>query len=89
MSSYEPDPKDAQLFARSRSARKTIKDIRNPLREASIRALKSGATNQELAEMTGLTAESFRVLAAKIGVDNRQKAPTVGREAEARRAAAE
>jgi hypothetical protein len=86
MSSYEPDAKDAQLFARHKAARKVIKDTRKPVAEAAERAIRAGATNQELASLTGLTPETFRVLAEKIGVDNRAKAPTVGAEAEARRA---
>jgi hypothetical protein len=86
---YEPDTDDAQLFARHKKAQQTIKETRKPVREAAERAIRAGATNQELAALTGLTAETFRTLAEKIGVDNRQKAPTVGAEAAARRQAAE
>ena len=86
MSSYEPDPKDAALFAKHRAARKVIKDTRKPVMEAAERAVRGGATNQELAEWTGLTAENFRKLAESLGVNNRVKAPTVGREVEAKRA---
>lgn len=86
MTAYEPDPTDTKLFARHKQARDTIRTTRKPLREASIRALRDGATNQELAALTGLTPEHFRKLAEEIGVDNRQKPPTVGREAEAAKA---
>lgn len=88
MSSYEPDTKDAALFAKHKAARKVIKDTRAPVMSAAERAIRGGATNQELAEWTGLTAENFRKLAETLGIDNRVKAPTVGREAEARRASA-
>lgn len=85
---YEPDTDETQLFARHKRARQTIKETRKPVMEAAERAIRAGATNQRLAELTGLTAETFRTLAEKIGVDNRAKAPTVGREAQARRASA-
>jgi hypothetical protein len=83
---YEPDTDDAQLFARHKRARQTIKETRKPVMEAAERAIRTGATNQELSALTGLTAETFRTLAEKIGVDNRVKPPTVGREVEAAKA---
>lgn len=76
---YEPTTEDAQLFARHKRARDTIKATRKPVMEAAERAMRDGASNQQLAEMTGLTAETFRTLADKLGIDNRQRLPTVGR----------
>lgn len=89
MSSYEPDPATAKLFAQHKTAAQTVKRTRKPVMAAAEEAIRAGATNQELAELTGMTDETFRKLAERIGVDNRQKAPTVGREAEQRRAASE
>jgi hypothetical protein len=89
MTSYEPDPKTAQLFTRYKRAVETERDLKPQVREASEEAIRAGASNQELAALTGLTAEYFRKIATAIGVDNRRRAPTVGREVEARRAAAE
>lgn len=80
MSSYEPNAKDAALFAKHKQARKVIKDTRASVAEAAERAIRAGATNQQLAELTGMTDETFRKLAEKIGVDNRVKPPTVGKE---------
>jgi hypothetical protein len=80
---YEPDTDDAQLFTRHKRARQTIKETRAPVMAAAERAIRAGASNQELAALTGLTPETFRTLAEKIGVDNRRRAPTVGREVEA------
>jgi hypothetical protein len=87
MSSYEPDAQDAALFAKNKRAQEIIKKGRPDVLAAAERAIRQGATNQELATLTGMSDETFRKLAAKLGVDNRVKAPTVGREVEAKRAA--
>lgn len=76
---YEPNTEDAQLFAKHKRARETIKTTRKPVMDAAERAMRDGASNQQLAELTGMSAETFRSLADKLGIDNRQKAPTVGR----------
>lgn len=89
MTTYEPDPQTAKLFAQHKTAAQTVKRTRKPVLTAAEDAIRAGATNQQLAELTGMSDETFRKLAEKIGVDNRQKAPTVGREVEARRAAPE
>jgi hypothetical protein len=89
MTSYEPDPKTAQLFSRYKRAVEAERELKPDVRTAAETAIRDGASNQELAALTGLTPEFFRKLAQSIGVDNRRKAPTVGREADARRAAAE
>lgn len=86
MTSYEPDPKTAQIFARYKRAHETERELKPGMRDAAANAIRAGASNQELAALTDLTSEFFRKLAIEIGVDNRRKAPTVGREAEARRA---
>lgn len=89
MTSYEPGPRAAQLFARYKRAHQTERELKPDMREAAMEAIRAGASNQELAALTDLTPEFFRKIAIEIGVDNRRKAPTVGREAEARRGAAE
>lgn len=86
MSSYEPDPDTARLFTRHKQAAKTLKDTKKPVTEAVERAIRQGATSPELAEMTGLSGQTIRNIAEKIGVDIRLKPPTVGREVEAKRA---
>lgn len=89
MTDYEPDPATAKVFARYKQAYETEREYRPQVREAARAAIRAGATNPELAKLTGLTTEFFRKIANEIGVDNRTKAPTVGREAEAKRAASE
>lgn len=89
MSTYEPDPASARLFGRYKQAYEAERDLRPQVRKAAETAIRNGATNPELARLTGLTTEFFRKIANEIGVDNRTKAPTVGREAEAKRAASE
>jgi nucleotide-binding universal stress UspA family protein len=81
---YEPDPATAKLFARHKQAAQTIKETREPVLEAAEQAIRQGATNPELAKLTGMSGETFRKLAEKLGVDNRVKLPTVGPEAAAR-----
>lgn len=88
MSSYEPDSDTAKLFSRHKQAAKTLKDTKKPVAEAVEKAIRQGATSPQLAELTGLTTQTIRNLADKIGIDIRVKAPTVGPEAAARRAAA-
>ncbi|MEV7770479.1 hypothetical protein [Kitasatospora sp. NPDC086791] len=89
MTSYEPDPTAAKTFASYKRAYEAEQDLKPKMREAAETAIRAGASNQELAKLTGLTSEYFRKLAASIGVDNRRRAPTVGREVEAARKAAE
>ena len=86
MTTYEADPKTTQLFTSYKRAYETERKLKPQVREAAEVAIRAGASNQELAALTGLTPEYFRKIATEIGVDNRRKAPTVGREAEARRA---
>lgn len=86
MTSYEPDPKTAQIFARYKRAHEAERELKPGMRTAAATAIRDGASNQELAALTDLTPEFFRKLAIEIGVDNRRKAPTVGREADAKRA---
>jgi hypothetical protein len=87
MTAYEPDPKTGQLFANYKRAYEAERKLKPQVREAAEAAIRAGASNQELAALTGLTSEFFRKIATDIGVDNRRKAPTVGREVEAKRAA--
>ena len=95
MTSHEPDPAytpdtdTAQLFARYKRTLETERTLKPKVREAAEHAIRAGASNQELAALTGMTPEYFRKLATAIGVDNRRRAPTVGREVEAQKAAAE
>jgi hypothetical protein len=89
MTSYEPDTKASQLFASYKRAYETERKLKPQVREAAEEAIRAGASNQELAALTGLTAEYFRKIATEIGVDNRRKAPTVGAEAAARKRATE
>ncbi|WP_327066785.1 hypothetical protein [Kitasatospora sp. NBC_01302] len=87
MTTYEPDTKTAQLFTRYKRAVETERDLKPQVRDAAETAIRAGASNQELAAFTGLTAEYFRKIAIAIGADNRRRAPTVGPEAAALRAA--
>ncbi|MFE2407033.1 hypothetical protein ACFXDE_01680 [Kitasatospora sp. NPDC059408] len=89
MTAYEPDPQTAKLFAQHKTAAQIVKRTRKPVLAAAEAAVRAGATNQQLAELTGMSDETFRKLAERIGVDNRQKAPTVGREVEAKKRAIE
>ncbi|MDH6141126.1 hypothetical protein P3T35_003139 [Kitasatospora sp. GP30] len=87
MTSYDPDTKTAQLFTRYKRAVETERELKPQVRDAAEEAIRAGASNQELAALTGLTAEFFRKIATAIGADNRRRVPTVGAEAEARLAA--
>jgi len=78
-----------RTFARFKRANETIRDLKPEVREGAIARLREGASNQELAQATGLTSEYFRKLAAELGIDNRRRPPTVGREARAAREARE
>ncbi|MGW2371758.1 hypothetical protein [Kitasatospora sp. NPDC001683] len=89
MTSYEPDPATAKTFASYKRAYEAERDLKPKMRQQAEEAIRAGASNQELAALTGLTPEYFRKLATAIGVDNRRRAPTVGREVEAARKAAE
>jgi hypothetical protein len=88
MSSYEPDPKTAKLFARHKQATETLRDTKKPVAEAVEDAIRQGATSPQLAALTGMTTQTIRNIAERLGIDIRVKAPTVGREAEALRAGA-
>lgn len=88
MSDYEPDPQTAKLFARYKQAAKVIKEDKKPVLEAAEKAIRQGATSPELASLTGMSGQTFRTLAEKIGVDIRTKPPTVGPEAAARKSQA-
>jgi hypothetical protein len=78
-----------RTLARFKKASETAAQLKPEILAIASRRLRAGATNKQLAEATGLTTEFFRKLARDIGADNRAKAPTVGREVEARRAASE
>lgn len=77
---YEPAPDHAKLFAKHKRAVEIQRETADPLREAAGNALLAGATNKELAELTGLSTEYFRKLAREVGAA-RQKPPTVGKDA--------
>ena len=87
MTSYEPDPKTAKLFARHKQATETLKETKKPVAAAVEEAIRRGATSPQLAALTGLSTQAIRNAAERIGVDIRVKAPTVGPEAEARKQA--
>lgn len=87
MSSYEPDPKTAKLFARHKQATETIRDTKKDVTSALEDAIRQGATSPQLSALTGMSTQTIRNIAERIGVDIRVKAPTVGREVEAKRAA--
>lgn len=86
MTSYEPDPKTARLFARHKQATETLRETKKPVATALEDAIRQGATSPQLAALTGMSTQAIRNLAERLGVDIRVKAPTVGREAEAARA---
>jgi hypothetical protein len=75
----------AQLFARYKRAVTTERELRDPVKDAARAELLAGTTTKELAEKTGLTVEFFRKLAREVGAE-RQKAPTVGKDAPPRSA---
>jgi hypothetical protein len=83
------DPSDDdRTLAQYKRAYERADQLKPAVLEIAKRRLHDGASNQELAEATGLTPEFFRKLARQIGADNRKRPATVGKEAEARRAAA-
>jgi hypothetical protein len=83
------DPSDDdRTLAQYKRAYQRTDQLKPDMLEIAQRRLREGVGNQELAEATGLTPEFFRKLARKIGADNRKRPATVGKEAEARRAAA-
>jgi hypothetical protein len=87
--SYEPDPATAKLFARYKQAAEIIRNDKKRVLAAAEEAIRNqAATSPELAALTGMSGQTFRTLAEKIGVDIRVKPPTTGPEAEARRNAA-
>ena len=86
MSDYEPDPATAKLFARYKQAAEIIKNDKKRVLEAAEAAIRDHrATSPELAKLTGMSGQTFRTMAEKLGVDIRVKPPTTGPKAEARR----
>lgn len=79
-SSYSPDEKAAQLFARYKRARETEQDLLPQVKEVAVQALRDGATVGQLSKLTGLTDEVFRRIARAEGVE-RLRPPTVGEQA--------
>ena len=85
--SYEPDPATAKLFARYKQAAEIIKNDKPHVLKAAEAAIRDHhASSPELAKLTGMSGQTFRTMAERLGVDIRTKPPTTGPEAEARRA---
>lgn len=80
MTSYERDPDTARLYARHKRAVETQRDTIDLIKDAAAHELLAGATTKELADATGLSIEYFRRLARAVGAE-RQKPPTVGKDA--------
>ncbi len=88
--SYEPDPATAKLFARYKQAAEIIKNDKPHVLKAAEAAIRDHhASSPELAKLTGMSGQTFRTMAERLGVDIRTKPPTTGPEAEARRAVAQ
>lgn len=87
MSDYEPDPETAKLFARYKQAAEIIKNDKPDVLKAAEAAIRDHrASSPELAKLTGMSGQTFRTMAERLGVDIRTKPPTTGPKAEAQRA---
>ncbi|MFJ6559954.1 hypothetical protein ACIQMV_08735 [Streptomyces sp. NPDC091412] len=85
-SDYTPDEEATRLYARHKRFHDGALELRDPVKEQAAKDLLAGATPAELAKLTGLSDEFFRRIARNVGAE-RKRAPTVGREVEAKRAA--
>jgi hypothetical protein len=86
--SYEPDPETAKLFATYKQAAEIVKRDKKRVLAAAEAAIRDHrATSPELVSLTGMSGQTFRTMAERLGVEIRVKPPTVGAEAEAKRAA--
>ncbi|MFE9735444.1 GIY-YIG nuclease family protein [Streptomyces sp. NPDC005863] len=82
-------PEDpAELYAKYRKALEERRALEPQIKAIAARALREGAPVGQLAKLTGMTPEVFRRIARTEGVQRRRE-PTVGREAEAKRAGKE
>lgn len=82
---WTPDEDAERTYTRYRKALETERELKDPVREQATRDLKAGASVTQLAKLTGMTPEVFRRIARAEGIE-RKREPTVGREAEAKRA---
>lgn len=82
---WTPDDEAERLYGRYKRALETERELKDPVREQATRDLKAGASVTQLAKLTGMTPEVFRRIARAEGVE-RKREPTVGREAEAKKA---
>lgn len=80
---WTPPDDTERLYSRYRRALETERELKNPVREQAARDLRAGATVTQLARLTGMTPEVFRRIARAEGIE-RKRAPTVGREVEAK-----
>jgi hypothetical protein len=78
-----PDDDALRLYGRHKRAHDLAAELKDPVREQAAQDLKAGVTPAQLAKLTGLSDEFFRRIARAVGAD-RQREPTVGREAKKR-----
>lgn len=87
-SNYTPNDDVAKLFARYKRHYEGERALKPEMIEMAKRELHAGASNSDLAKLTGLTDEFFRRIARAEGIQ-RKRPPTVGKEAEAAKKATE
>lgn len=82
------NPEAERLYAEHRWNLEEARALLPEVRERAAEDLQAGSTPAELAKLTGLSDEFFRRIARSVGAE-RKREPTVGREAEAKRAGKE
>lgn len=87
-SDYTPTDEAARLYAQHKRHHEKAAELRDEVKEQAAKDLLAGAKPVELAKLTGLSDEFFRRIARSVGAE-RKREPTVGREAEAKKAAQE
>lgn len=85
---HVPDDDSQRIYARHKRHHEAAKAELPEVRERAAKDLLAGSTPAELAKLTGLSDEFFRRIARAVGA-GRKREPTVGREAEAKRQAAD
>jgi hypothetical protein len=81
---HAPDEDSLRTYARHKRHHEAAKAELPEVRERAAKDLLAGSTPAELAKLTGLSDEFFRRIARAVGAE-RKRAPTVGREVEAKR----
>ncbi|MFJ2110600.1 hypothetical protein ACIOEX_01505 [Streptomyces sp. NPDC087850] len=73
MTDWTPTKEEAATLETYRQAKKTLRDLKEPVRDIGLRALQQGASPAQLGKLAGETAEVFRRIrdANNIPVDPR------------------